>query len=285
MMMLDVDAVRAFIVISDLKSFTRAAEELGTTQGALSVKLKRLEEKIGKKLIERTPRQVRLSANGELFIKSARNFLEAHDQAIASLSDTRGQFKLGIACHVMGPEVLNILSKLKSLDPLLLIEIQLDSSRVLLDTYNNGDLDAIIIRNIDNKHNGTILCPEYFGWYAAPDFEYDGVQPLRLANLTPYCEEHDLTTKLLDQASIRWKVVFVGGGISAVTAAISAGIAVGVFPHRLAPSNLVDIGAAFGLPNIPSSSLIMYSPFSDKRTKEALSIITSAFQEHNNFSE
>lgn len=60
MSVLEVDAVRAFVMIADLQSFTRAAEALGSTQGAVSVKLKRLEDRLGKKLIERTPRQVRL---------------------------------------------------------------------------------------------------------------------------------------------------------------------------------------------------------------------------------
>jgi DNA-binding transcriptional LysR family regulator len=48
---LEVDAVRAFVMIADLQSFTRAAEALGSSQGAISVKLKRLEERLGKKLI------------------------------------------------------------------------------------------------------------------------------------------------------------------------------------------------------------------------------------------
>ena len=55
---LDVDAVRAFVTIVDLQSFTRAAEALGATQGAISVKLKRLEDRLGHRLIERTPRLV-----------------------------------------------------------------------------------------------------------------------------------------------------------------------------------------------------------------------------------
>ena len=46
------------MTIADLQSFTRAAEALGTTQGAISVKLKRLEHGLGHKLIERTPRLV-----------------------------------------------------------------------------------------------------------------------------------------------------------------------------------------------------------------------------------
>jgi DNA-binding transcriptional LysR family regulator len=86
MIMLDVDAVRAFVAIAESQSFTRAAEALGSTQGAISVKLKRLEERIGKKLIERTPRLVRLSAEGAAFLESAREFLAAHDRAGTGLS-------------------------------------------------------------------------------------------------------------------------------------------------------------------------------------------------------
>jgi DNA-binding transcriptional LysR family regulator len=66
---LEVDAVQAFVTIADHRSFTRAAKALGTTQGALSVKLKRLEERVGHRLIERTPRLVRLSAEGAQFLE------------------------------------------------------------------------------------------------------------------------------------------------------------------------------------------------------------------------
>jgi DNA-binding transcriptional LysR family regulator len=46
---LDVESVQAFVAIADFQSFTRAAEALGTTQGAISVKLKRLEDRIGQR--------------------------------------------------------------------------------------------------------------------------------------------------------------------------------------------------------------------------------------------
>ena len=68
---LDLDAVKAFVFIADLQSFTRAAQTLATTQSALSLKLRRLEEQLGRRLLERTPRQVRLSAEGSLFLQAA----------------------------------------------------------------------------------------------------------------------------------------------------------------------------------------------------------------------
>ena len=49
--MLDMEAVRAFVWIAQMRSFTRAAEALNSTQSALSLKLKKLEEHLGRRLL------------------------------------------------------------------------------------------------------------------------------------------------------------------------------------------------------------------------------------------
>jgi DNA-binding transcriptional LysR family regulator len=69
---LDLDAVRAFIRIAELDSFTRAAEVMQTTQAAVGLKLQRLEERLGCRLVERAPRSVQLSARGAAFLEHAR---------------------------------------------------------------------------------------------------------------------------------------------------------------------------------------------------------------------
>ncbi len=61
---LDIDTVQAFLLVADLQSFTRAAEALGATQAAVSMKLQRLEAVVGKRLVERSPRAVTLTADG-----------------------------------------------------------------------------------------------------------------------------------------------------------------------------------------------------------------------------
>lgn len=278
-MTLEIEAVRAFVMIIDQQSFTRAAEALGTTQGAISVKLKRLEDRIGQKLIERTPRQVRLSAQGELFIQPARDLLAAHEHALASLVATRRRFRLGIASHIMGPEVPYLLGKLKSLDPALTLEVALDNSRALIDSYEKGLLDAVIIRSDDDRRDGEVLGPEHFGWFASPDFEHRAGEPLRLAALSPCCAVRDVATQMLDRASIPWIEVFIGG-TSAIYAALSAGLAVAAFPCRLAPPDTIYVSELFGLPPLPSLEIILHSSLSDKRTKETLRAITAAFREH-----
>ena len=70
--LLDLDAVRAFVRIAELGSFTRAAEAAKTTQAAVSLKLKRLKQRLQCRLVERTPRHVELSAEGAAFLQHAR---------------------------------------------------------------------------------------------------------------------------------------------------------------------------------------------------------------------
>lgn len=66
---LDIEAVQAFVLTADLKSFTRAAEAMDTTQSAVSLKIKRLEDELGRRLLDRTSRLVRLSADGDAFLR------------------------------------------------------------------------------------------------------------------------------------------------------------------------------------------------------------------------
>src|SRR5438309_12098325 len=80
-MTLDIPTVQAFLLVAELQSFTRAAEALGTTQAAVSMKLQRLEAVLEKRLVERSPRAVRLTADGFAFLASARALIDAHDRA------------------------------------------------------------------------------------------------------------------------------------------------------------------------------------------------------------
>src|ERR1700676_1717015 len=79
---LDIATVRAFLLVAELQSFTRAAEALRTTQAAVSMKLQRLEAVVGKRLVERSPRAGKFTAVGAGFFNSAWALMNAHDRAL-----------------------------------------------------------------------------------------------------------------------------------------------------------------------------------------------------------
>ena len=160
---LDLDAVQAFVRIAELDSFTRAAEAMGTTQAAVSLKLKRLEERLGCRLVERTPRYVQLSAPGAAFLEHARELLEAHDRALAVFAGARQRLTIGISDHVAGPELPALIARMNAQDPQLLIEIRIGSSGDLLQSFDRRELDTVIVRLHAGRSDGEILTEEKFG--------------------------------------------------------------------------------------------------------------------------
>src|ERR1700716_1769708 len=114
---LDVEAVQAFVLAADLKSFTRAAEAMDTTQSAVSLKIKRLEDGLGRKLLERTPRLVRLSADGSAFLGAARNLVAAHQSAIGAFAAEHCRLSVGISHHIVGTDLAAFLKRMNASDP------------------------------------------------------------------------------------------------------------------------------------------------------------------------
>src|SRR6202011_568268 len=96
---LDVEAVQAFVLVADLNSFTRAAEAMDTTQSAVSLKIKRLEHGLGRRLLERTPRMVPRSAEGSVFLGAARTPVAAHLPAVGAFADEHRRLPVGISHH------------------------------------------------------------------------------------------------------------------------------------------------------------------------------------------
>jgi DNA-binding transcriptional LysR family regulator len=275
---LDVEAVQAFVMAADLNSFTRAAEALDTTQSAVSLKIKRLEAGLGRRLLERTPRLVRLSAEGSAFLDAARSFLAAHQTAIAAFVVEPQRLVVGISHHIVGAELPLVLKRITATDPGLVMELHIDASRVVLEAFDGGALDAAIVLDHDaRRRGGESLFEEPFAWMAAPDFYRPTNEPLRLATQAEPCGVRAMAIVALDAAGIPWSEVFVGGGVATIGAALSAGLAVAALARRVAPSDTVDSGARLGLPPLPSREVMLYAKLSDTRTRRALRTLGAAF--------
>ena len=79
--------VEVFVRIIDTGSFREAAALLNVTQSALTQRLRKLEDQLGAKLIDRTTRSVALTAVGQSFLPAARRLLGQFEQTFADLRD------------------------------------------------------------------------------------------------------------------------------------------------------------------------------------------------------
>jgi DNA-binding transcriptional LysR family regulator len=275
---LDLDAVQAFLRIAELRSFTRAAEVMQTTQAAVSLKLKRLEDRLGCRLLERTPRYVQLSARGAAFLEHARELLEVQDRALATFARARQRLTIGISDHVAGPELAALIARMNAQDPQLVIEIRIGSSGDLIQSFDRRELDAVIVRLHNGRSDGKILAQEKFGWFAAPSWQHRAGEPLPVATLAEPCGVRALAAKLLDAAGVPWTEIFVGGGVAAVAAAVMAGLGVAALAPRMLPFGAVDVGPKLGLPDLPRLPVLLHTRVKDDRPRDALAALSAAFR-------
>ncbi|MDE1182088.1 LysR substrate-binding domain-containing protein [Paraburkholderia sp.] len=281
MKVLDLDAVRAFVLVADLNSFTRAADALDTTQSAVSLKLKRLEAHLGKQLLERTPRLVRLSTDGVAFLVAARELLGAHERALRAVASERRRLVLGLSEHVAGADLPALLARINAHDPGLVIELHLGMSAALLTLFDERRVDAVVVRaEADDtaRDDGQPLFSEPLAWLASAEFAWRKSEPLPLALLAAPCNVRAAAIRALDAAGVAWEEVFVGGGVAAVGAAAAAGLAVSPLARRVAPRGLVEVGDAFALPALPTSSVTMYSRVSDPRSVGSLRLVVAGLR-------
>ncbi len=275
---LDLDAVQTFVRIAELGSFTRAAEATQTTQSTVSLKLKRLEERLGCQLLERTPRYVQLSTKGAAFLDRARELLAAHDRAFADFVGTRQRLTIGISDHVAGPELPTLIARMNQQDPHLVIEIRIGSSGDLLHSFNRRELDTVIVRLHNARSDGEYLADEKFSWFAAQGWQHRAGEPLPVATMPEPCGVRVMAGRLLDEAGVPWTEVFVGGGVAAVSAAVMAGLGVSALARRMLPFGAVDVGPRLGLPELPRLPIMLHTRVATGRPRDALAALSAAFK-------
>jgi len=171
-----------------------------------------------------------------------------------------------------------LLERLHAMSSQLVLSVTIGFSRAMLDAYDGGELDAVVVRQEGSRRGGEKLTEDEFGWFAAKRFVWPRGDALPIATLTPPCGVRAIAVRALDKAGIAWSETFVGGGVTAVAAAALAGLAVAPLARRIAPPGLVDIGPAQKLPRLGSSKVMLHSKVSDPAKLAALRTLAATFR-------
>jgi len=86
-MNVSLDDVRAFLVISQIESFSKAADRLAVSQSALSRRIRKIEDHLGARLFERSTRHVALTAVGREFVPLAQRMVGEFERSLGQIGD------------------------------------------------------------------------------------------------------------------------------------------------------------------------------------------------------
>src|SRR5262245_18993742 len=136
---MNLENVRAFLKVAELRSFTRAAEHLRLSKARVSAQVRDLEAEVGGRLLQRSTRSVRLTGDGEQFLVSARRLVGDADELAAMFqapSTLRGQVRIdrpvGYARDLFLPRMPELLAQHPQ------IELLVSATDRRVDVLNEG---------------------------------------------------------------------------------------------------------------------------------------------------
>jgi LysR family transcriptional regulator, hydrogen peroxide-inducible genes activator len=141
--------LKYLVALADTGHFGKAAERTFVSQPTLSAQLKKLEDYLGVKLVERQPKNVQLTEVGKQVVVRARRMLDDGDEIVAlARSNTdpfTGKLKLGLIPTV-GPYLLpRVMLKIRRALPNLGLMLYEYQTEPLLKRLRDGEIDAAIL--------------------------------------------------------------------------------------------------------------------------------------------
>jgi DNA-binding transcriptional LysR family regulator len=136
---MDLEALRVFLRVAELSSFTKAAEQLGVSKSRASLRVRALEEELGSHLFQRTTRAVRLTPDGEQLLARARRLVVEADDISAMFqapSALRGRVRVELPINIARDTLIPRLPELIAAHPH--IEIVLGTSDRRVDVVREG---------------------------------------------------------------------------------------------------------------------------------------------------
>ena len=152
---MDLKRLHYFNQLAKTGNFTKTADQLGIAQSALSTSIKKLEQQLGLKLINRTERQMSLTAEGQVLLRHTKIILEDVEQAEKELQElkglTSGVINFGAPAMLASYFLPDALEQFKKSYPGIQINIQEAGTATLAQMLVNGELDLALIRG-DREH-------------------------------------------------------------------------------------------------------------------------------------
>ena len=223
---LDMTALRAFATVASAGGVTRAAALLHLTQSAVSMQLKRLEDSLGARLMERDGRGVRLTAQGEAALVTARRMLALNDELLERMrrDEPEGEIRLGVPPDIVPRCIPAVLRAFAAAFPRVRITLLSSVTLRLHEMFARGECDVMLGTEAAPRPGGEAVVRLPLVWVGAADGVAHARRPLPLA-FEETCVFRAAAQDALEAAGIGWEVAVSADNSRAIDASVSADLA------------------------------------------------------------
>ncbi len=245
--------LRSFVAIVDAGTMLSAADRVFVTQSALSLQIKRLEELVQQSLFTRDGRRLTLTRAGEILLDYARRLLSLHDEAVAAITSGRlsGPVRIGTVQDFAETLLTGLLAQFAELHPDAQIFVRIAGTAELHALLERNQLDIVL--GFAASDNRAAIRTAPMRWYGNAALARQPAIPL--AVLEKPCRFREAAIASLEAAGLRHRIAVESPNLSALRAAVAAGLGLTCRTHIFLGDAKPTSGDA--LPALPDVACII----------------------------
>jgi DNA-binding transcriptional LysR family regulator len=160
---MDTRQLASFCAVVDHESFSLAAEQLGVTQPAVSLQIRSLEKRLGRRLLDRSGRRVEPTEAGLRLYRSAQRMLALEQQLVEEVADASegelaGTLQIGASTGPGGSVVPLLLCEFQRANPSVRVSLTVSDTQTIVDQVAERELAAGIV-GAARRHRGVTFEP------------------------------------------------------------------------------------------------------------------------------
>ena len=255
---LDLDQLQTFCAIADCGSFTEAARRVNKTQSAVSMQIKRLEERLGRALLSRDGRGVSLTADGEALYGRARRMLRVNAEVMDLFSDRdlAGSIRFGVPDDYAVRLLPVILSQFQKTHPRIVVDVKCRPSEELLEGMKTGKFDLIVFSQGTNEEYGELFRTERMFWVAAHGGKALEIDPLPIAGGQNCCWREN-AVEVLNRIGRDYRIAYTSSNAIAIASAVLADLAVSFLPESALQPGMRVLREDVNLPRLRDAQIAL----------------------------
>lgn len=255
---LDLDQLQSFCAIADCGSFTEAARRLNKTQSAVSMQIKRLEERLGHPLLTRDGRSVALTEHGEQVYARARRMLRLNAEIMDLFAegDLKGSIRFGVPDDYAVRLLPVILSSFQRTHPKIVVDVRCQPSEELLEGMKRGKYDLVVFTQGTNHEYGELFRTERMFWVASHGGQALNSDPLPIAG-GQHCCWKDNAVEVLNRIGRDYRIAYTSSNAMAIASAVLTDLAVGFLPESALQPGMRVIAEDRNLPRLRDAEIAL----------------------------
>ena len=257
---LSIEMLEAFVAVAKSGNFTHAGIQLNRTQPCISTQIKRLEERVGKPLIERSARTMNLTQTGRILFENAKDILQCYETTRMRISapELTGEIHVGLPEWYATLQLQAIFCEFSRVHPSVNLNMTIADSVTLHKMLSNNDINLAIALVSPTKPEPIELVKEPLVWVAGQNCKLDG--PLPLVLFTEPCPFREVIFDCLSSIGRSWRERFTTTSVAAAQVAITSGLGISALPAGAVLKNFKVLLECDGFPELQPTRLAVYTP-------------------------